>query len=58
MATNQTTLAGEIAYQLTKRLVIDISTARAAVDAAFASKPAEPVAPPAREAVCDVRKTV
>lgn len=39
MATDQTMLAGEIAYQLTKRLVIDISTARAAVDAALASKP-------------------
>ena len=28
-------LAGEIAYQLTKRLVIDMPTARAAVDAAL-----------------------
>lgn len=31
---------GEIAYQLTKRLVIDMPTARAAVDAALASNPA------------------
>lgn len=33
--THQRALAGEIAYQLTKMLVVDISTARAAVDAAY-----------------------
>ena len=33
--------AGEIAYQLTKRLVIDIATARSAVDAALAARGAD-----------------
>ena len=37
-AEDPSNVAGEIAYQLTKRLVIDMPTARAAVDAALAGQ--------------------
>lgn len=37
-AEDPSNMAGEIAYQLTKRLVIDMPTARAAVDAALATQ--------------------
>lgn len=53
-AANEPNVAGEIAYQLTKKLVIDMPTARAAVDAAIAALPvSQPLTQEQRRALID-----
>lgn len=53
-AANEPDAAGEIAYQLTKKLVIDMPTARAAVDSAISAlKVAQPLTPAQRRELID-----
>lgn len=53
-AANESNVAGEIAYQLTKKLVIDMPTARAAVDTAIAALPvSQPLTREQRRALID-----